>query len=63
MSLCEEAIRIPALLSGGRRTAMKHGLKGGYREKVCFNHVDFAPTTLGLCGIEKPDWVEGKDFS
>ena len=42
---------------------MKHGLKGGYREKVCFNHVDFAPTTLGLCGIEKPDWVEGKDFS
>ena len=63
MSPYEEAVRIPVILSGGRRTAMKHGLKGGYREKVCFNHVDFAPTSLGLCGIEKPGWMEGQDLS
>jgi hypothetical protein len=22
-----------------------------------------APTTLGLCGIEKPEWMEGTDYS
>jgi arylsulfatase A-like enzyme len=25
--------------------------------------VDIAPTTLGLCGIPKPAWMEGKDLS
>ena len=27
------------------------------------NHVDIAPTTLGLCGIDTPDWMEGFDYS
>jgi arylsulfatase A-like enzyme len=27
------------------------------------NHVDIAPTTLGLCGIDKPDWMRGHDYS
>lgn len=63
MSPYEESIRIPVILSGGRRTAYKHGLKGGYREKVCFNHVDFAPTSLGLCGLNVPDWMKGQDLS
>lgn len=63
MSPYEESVRIPVILSGGRRTAMKHGMKGGWREKVCFNHVDFAPTSLGLCGITPPDWMQGHDLS
>lgn len=63
MTPYEEAIRIPVILSGGRRTAYKHGLKGGWREKVCFNHVDFAPTSLGLCGIEIPEWMQGNNHS
>jgi arylsulfatase A-like enzyme len=25
--------------------------------------VDIAPTTLGLCGINKPSWMEGTDYS
>jgi arylsulfatase A-like enzyme len=25
--------------------------------------VDIAPTTLGLCGIAKPDWMVGSDYS
>jgi arylsulfatase A-like enzyme len=25
--------------------------------------VDIAPTTLGLCGIAKPEWMEGYDYS
>lgn len=63
MSPYEESIRIPVILSGGRRTVYKHGLKGGYREKVCFNHVDFGPTSLGLCGLTPPDYMEGTDYS
>lgn len=63
MTPYEEAIRIPVILSGGRRTAMKHGLKGGYRERVCFNHVDFAPTSLGLCGLAVPKGMQGQDLS
>lgn len=59
----EEAIRIPVILSGGRSTASRRGLKGGYREKTCFNHVDFAPTSLGLCGLEIPGWMRGQDLS
>jgi arylsulfatase A-like enzyme len=27
------------------------------------NHVDIAPTTLGLCGLGKPDWMDGYDYS
>lgn len=63
MSPYEESVRIPVIFSGGRRTAYKPGLKGSYREKVCFNHVDFAPTSLGLCGRSVPEWMEGTDYS
>ncbi|MFA7237391.1 MAG: hypothetical protein WC058_11045 [Phycisphaeraceae bacterium] len=27
------------------------------------NHVDLGPTSLGLCGIDVPDWMEGTDYS
>ena len=27
------------------------------------NHVDIAPTTLGLCGIAVPEWMQGTDYS
>jgi len=30
---------------------------------VLSNHVDIAPTTLGLCGIGAPKWMEGADLS
>ncbi len=63
MSPYQESVRIPVIFSGGRRTALKPGLKGGYREKICFNHVDFAPTSLGLCGLSVPEWMEGMDYS
>jgi arylsulfatase A-like enzyme len=56
----EESIRTPFLMSGGipRPPAIKVG-----RQPVVSNHVDIAPTTLGLCGIKKPDWMEGTDLS
>jgi arylsulfatase A-like enzyme len=57
----EESIRIPFLIGG----MTPHGY-GGFRTgryPIPLNHVDIAPTTLGLCGLKKPDWMEGTDYS
>ena len=56
----EESIRVPFIISGeqptydGRECGISH---------APINHVDIAPTTLGLCGIEKPNFMEGTDYS
>jgi arylsulfatase A-like enzyme len=48
------------IISGGqpRYDRWKNG-----RVPALLNHVDIAPTTLGLCGIAKPDWMAGSDYS
>lgn len=53
----EESLRIPCIVrpAGGRRAH-------AYSD-AAFNTVDFTPTTLGLCGIDTPDWAEGTDYS
>ncbi len=56
----EEAIRIPFVI-GGERPRYEGRLSG--RFNVPINHVDIAPTTLGLCGIDAPDSMEGHDYS
>ncbi|RPI24697.1 MAG: hypothetical protein EHM61_16430 [Acidobacteria bacterium] len=56
----EESIRIPFVIGG--EIPRYHGRKSG-RFPVLLNHVDIAPTTLGLCGIPKPDWMVGTDYS
>jgi arylsulfatase A-like enzyme len=56
----EESIRIPFIISGEQ--PHYEGRKNG-QIPVLLNHVDIAPTTLGLCGIDKPAWMEGTDFS
>ena len=56
----EESVRIPLIVSGG--IPRYQGWKNG-PAPVPLNHVDIAPTTLGLCGIPKPDWMEGNDYS
>lgn len=58
MAPWEESIRVPFIMSGGSTYAYKGG-----RGHVPVNHVDLAPTSLGLCGIEKPDWMAGTDYS
>ena len=55
----EEAIRVPFVIGGerpfyGRTTGVSRAL---------LNHVDVAPTTLGLCGVAVPEWMEGTDYS
>ena len=56
----EESVRIPFIISG--EIPRYQGRKVG-RLPVVLNHVDIAPTTLGLCGIRKPEWMQGADLS
>lgn len=55
----EESIRIPFIV--GRANA-RHNLRLGNCDAP-LNHVDIAPTSLGLCGIDTPDWMVGHDYS
>ncbi len=56
----EESIRIPFIIGG--EIPAYHGRKRGVSNALV-NHVDIAPTTLGLCGIDVPDWMDGYDYS
>lgn len=56
----EESIRIPFLI-GGELPAYYGRKRGRFPAPV--NHVDIAPTTLGLCDIPKPEWMAGTDYS
>ncbi len=56
----EESIRIPMIV-GGEQQVYDGRVTG--RPNVPFNHVDIAPTTLGLCGIAPPSWMRGVDYS
>lgn len=56
----EESIRVPFII-GGEIPRYQGRMPG--RNVALMNHVDIAPTTLGLCGIAKPDWMEGYDYS
>jgi arylsulfatase A-like enzyme len=56
----EESIRVPFFIAGERQRY--NGRNVGVFP-VPINHVDIAPTTLGLCGLPKADWMEGTDYS
>ena len=55
----EECIRIPFVVGMvGGRFSMQVGTTD-----ALLNHVDIAPTTLGLCGVEVPERMVGYDYS
>ncbi len=56
----EESIRIPFIMGG--EIDRYQGRAVG-QMPVVLNHVDIAPTTLGLCGIKRPSFMEGADLS
>ncbi len=55
----QESISIPFVVAGG--PSPYENRRG--RTDVPLNHVDIAPTTLGLAGLEAPDWMRGADLS
>ena len=56
----EESIRVPFIIAGEKQRY--NGRKVGVFP-LPMNHVDIAPTTLGLCELPKADWMEGTDYS
>lgn len=57
----EESIRIPFIVSrlgGAERGRMRTGASD-----AVLNHVDIAPTTLGLCGIRPPSSMRGHSYA
>lgn len=56
----EESARVPFMIGGG--TSFYDGWGSGTID-CPINHVDIAPTSLGLAGLEVPDWMEGFDYS
>ena len=55
----EESLRIPFIIGGGPH---RYHHDSGFHE-LPINHVDIAPTSLGLCGLEAPAWMQGTDYS
>ena len=55
----EEAVRIPCLLAGGAVRTRANAR----RVSCAINHVDLAPTTLGLCGLPAPPGMPGRDYA
>lgn len=56
----EESVRIPFIIGGA--VPRYYGYNCGDCDAV-ISEIDIAPTTLGLCEIEKPEWMEGYDYS
>ncbi|MEM7537638.1 MAG: sulfatase [Chloroflexota bacterium] len=55
----EESIRVPFIIGGH---VPKYDNRVG-RSDAPVNHVDIGPTSLGLCGIDVPEWMTGTDYS
>ncbi|MCG3181467.1 MAG: Arylsulfatase [Phycisphaerae bacterium] len=54
-----ESVNIPFIIWGG---GSRYDHRTGFAP-LPVNHVDIAPTSLGLCGIRPPDWMAGADCS
>ena len=59
----EECARIPFIISGEIATPYQFDGRRNGRIEVLLNHVDIAPTTLGLCNLPIPSAMVGTDFS
>jgi arylsulfatase A-like enzyme len=55
-------VRTPFIVGAGGSLGTRYQSRRG-RPAAVPNHVDVAPTTLGLCGLDVPDWMQGYDYS
>jgi arylsulfatase A-like enzyme len=56
----EEAVRIPMIVSG---EVTLYNQRNTGTTNTLFSEVDVAPTTLGLCGLPTPKWMQGHSYS
>jgi arylsulfatase A-like enzyme len=54
----EESVRVPFVVGSAGELSVRRG-----RTDAVLNHIDIAPTTLGLCGIPVPETMVGHDYS
>lgn len=54
----EEAVRTPCIVRPAGAVSAVFD-----QSDAPMNHVDYAPTSLGLCGLDAPEWMNGTDFS
>ena len=59
MTPYQEAIHVPMIIGGPCR----YHYQWQHDNNAPINHVDLAPTTLGLCGLDTPDGLPGFDYS
>ena len=60
----EESIRIPFVVNKVKMTTTKDTRNTKRKPSPqLINHVDIGPTSLGICGIETPEWMVGRDYS
>lgn len=55
----EESVRVPMIIGG---LGSRYGHKFGQCDAT-INHVDIGATSLGLAGIEAPEWIEGSSYA
>lgn len=55
----EESVRVPCILGG----LVPHYEGQSGQVEAPMNHVDYGPTSLGLCGLDVPEWMQGTDYS
>lgn len=59
MSPMEESIKVPMVFAG----MTPYYEQKNYFQDQPFGLIDLAPTTMGLCGLDVPEWMEGTDYS
>ena len=68
----EESLRIPFVVYNPRQSNTTPRLRSGQAPGTestergmpsLINHVDIGPTSLGLCGVDVPEWMVGFDYS
>jgi arylsulfatase A-like enzyme len=57
-----ESLSIPFIVGASGSLGTRYASRRG-RPRAAVNHVDIAPTTMGLCGLTAPGWMAGFDYS
>lgn len=55
-------MHVPLIIAGEKRGGYYWDRNCGNCDVLC-SSMDIAPTSLGLCGLPVPDWMEGSDLS
>jgi arylsulfatase A-like enzyme len=61
-TLSDGGTGVMLILRAGRSVQTPGGFEGGQVSDALVSHVDLFPTICELCGIEPPDWLQGRSL-